>query len=110
MKESKVIFKEWGKFIGQPIREKNTILKYTICVCTKQKNNKAEAENCTQNIFMILIENWDKLEDRDIYAWLLKTTQHTLMNLYRKKKRRKTWCNPLQAARIFKVILPTRQI
>lgn len=59
---------------------------YNLCLY-KTKNDKAEAENCTQNIFMILIENWDKLEDRDIYAWLLKTTQHTLMNLYRKKKK-----------------------
>lgn len=66
--------------------EKYYIKIYNFCLY-KTRYDRADAENCTQQVFMVLIEKWDNMEDRDIYAWLLKTAQYTLMNLYRKKQK-----------------------
>lgn len=58
---------------------------YNLCLF-KLSYDKADAENCTQEIFIVLINKWEKVQNKNIYPWLLKTTHYTIKNYQRKKK------------------------
>lgn len=58
---------------------------YNICLYNTFYN-QADAEDCTQEIFIALILKYDKIADDRIYNWLLKTTYYKLKNYHRKIK------------------------
>lgn len=50
--------------------------------------NKAEADNCTNEVFITLIIKWEGIKKRnDLFPWLLKTTENKLKEYYRRKKK-----------------------
>ncbi|MEG2004138.1 MAG: sigma-70 family RNA polymerase sigma factor [Clostridia bacterium] len=53
-------------------------------------SSKNDSEELMQNVFVILIENWDELQDvptTNYRTWLYAVSRNTLTNYYKKKKR-----------------------
>lgn len=59
---------------------------YNICLY-RTGYNKAAAENCTNEVFILLVVKWENVSKRDVYRWLLKTTDYKLKEYFRQKKK-----------------------
>ncbi|MCK4825183.1 sigma-70 family RNA polymerase sigma factor [bacterium] len=48
--------------------------------------NREDAEDITQDVFIRLWQNWDRIDHNKVVAWMVKVVHNRCMDLYRQKK------------------------
>ena len=48
--------------------------------------NREDAEDITQDVFIRLWQNWDRIDHNKVKAWMMKVVHNRCMDLYRRKK------------------------
>ena len=48
--------------------------------------NREDAEDITQDVFIRLWQNWERIDHNKVVAWMMKVVHNRCMDLYRRKK------------------------
>lgn len=86
---------EGGIYINNSIKQLNIIIEQyyneIYKYCRRRVNNDQTAYDITQNVFLVLIEQFSKINSDSVQQWLYRTAKHKIADFYRELQKATTY-------------------